>query len=127
MKTIQVQPEQIHLGSLLAAHGFVMRVEQISIWCYTVEQYEQHKAAASVGVEVFDWSAYHDPANLSLGDDIATFGVKGSFVSGNRKMFDYFRQYISSGPDCGKRSELAYQQGNARAGWYIAQDDEIAA
>lgn len=121
---IRVNPEDIKAGDLLAAYGYVMLVEKITIWCHSSEQFEYHKGAAGEHVDVRDNSKFHDPNNLRDGEDLACFGVRGSFVSGDKKMFDLFRSTISYGPNCGKREELSYQQGNSRASWHVLQQEE---
>lgn len=121
MKTIKVQPADIKIGDIIVAYGYAMKIESIQISCWTDAEFNAHKHLASDGVTVCDWTASgeHSKWGLKVGDDLACFGFRGSFVEGNREMFDYFRGYISAGPDCGKRYETSYQQGNARAGWYL--------
>ena len=125
-KQIQVKPQDIKLGDFLVAYGYVMKVETITIWCHTAKQYQEHKPAEQENVSVVDHSPFFDPDNLRPGQDLACFGIRGSYVSGDRKMFDYFRPRMNVKGEWTLEA-LSYQQGNERANWHILEKMEMAA
>ena len=112
---MKTHPSLIKLGALVSQHGYTMKVERICLFCYTEDQLIEAKKHS--GAEIFN--RINPEIRLGRGDDLITYSVKGSFVDGDKKMFNYFRNHISAGEKCGQMEEFSTQQGNSRATWYV--------
>ena len=112
----QINPTAIKLGDHMIQHGAVYVVEKMLVVTYSAAMLAElpayFKTEPSIEVRDDSGSMYNGPHN-----DVPTFVVSGSFVEGDKEMFDYFRGRYSQGEKCGQRHEYTSQQGNARAYW----------
>lgn len=104
-------PADIKLGDHIRQRGCTFEVTEMYAYPRNPEALERVLAAKTPGLTVRDWQVVGD-------NDIFTcYVIKGTYVAGDRKMFNYFRSTISAGPKCGTKEELTSQQGNALADW----------
>lgn len=107
-------PSIIKKGDHLSDYGFTMKVEHITVVCYTDKQLE----SAQYSTNEYDVIRDHSIAIGSKKERLPVFIFRGSFVEGDEKQFNYFRERISSGERCGEIEEFAALQGNERRPWY---------
>lgn len=120
MKTERIHPSEIRVGDHIVYHGFIHQVTRIVVGCYTQEQID----AQPDYVEINDHtSAIHPTTNEQR---FPVYGIYGTYVSGDEKMFNWFRHTISYGERCGERTNECYQQGNELASWSRVTEEEAA-
>ena len=110
----RIHPSKINIGSTVWQHGALIEVKQIDIYVENKEELEKLQAEpARDGVTI------HDNTICRTQRPLPCYVVRGSFVEGCEKMFEYFRPTISAGEKCGEKHEYCAIQGNELAPWAV--------
>ena len=114
-----IQPEEMRIGDIMQHHQFSYKIIEIMVFCRTQADFDKHDAIP--GHTAIDRIEQADNPN----DEwhlYPCFGVYGTYVEGDRTMYEWFRHVPSVGPECGKKQDFCYDQGNKNKRWYRIEE-----